>query len=234
MYSKYYASEPNGEVYDTTIDKTKLKSMKKNDHFVIENPTDEMIRENSFRLVYAKGVRYLLSDFTYDYYFGPQQTAIILFIKKDIFGQRTIITKKVNKLELFEIPCTSNAESTIKLFLNSSKTVFDIDENTVLEIKQIGQFSRCFRRKLINSEIDISSTIYTVTHEVMYTPNSSRIFVVGKNTFVEFPIDVIQRVENHIGDVTKKILMDFCSVGHKSTLETIKLLSSLKSYELII
>lgn len=171
-FLKYYESEIDGIVHNnlqverSTQDNRVMGSARDltvNNHFVVCNPTDEVITKTSgvLKCLNINRQKYLFSTFTYNYYFNiPLHTIVILFAEKDIFGKCTVITKKLKKCELFEIAHGLNAEDTIRYFLHENNYLFNVEGNTELEITKIGNFSRYFERKLINNKVIIETDIY--------------------------------------------------------------------------
>jgi hypothetical protein len=241
---KYYETELEGRVYNNLVIETVAhkkslpsKNITIHDHFVVENPSDKLIKDSDGILVFVtvRGKKYLLSEFTYNYYYWmkPQgySTAVVMFIERDIFGNCMVAMELVKKFELFEITCGSNIRSDIEFFLYNNRKIFKLAENSILEIKQIGEFSRYFNRNLINSSVIINTAVYVVIHEVINVSNEST----EEYKYFRLDINAMKRyyMLGHIGCITSKIIMDWHGVEYDSTIDNIRVLKDLVKFNII-
>ncbi len=256
-FPKYYKKEVEGKAYrnlildrhiikvftndsnddSNTVSKTNL-SVTVYNHFSVVDPSEKLIKETDWvlRLVEVKGIKFLLSEFTYDYYFQFNQfgysSVVILFVKKDIFGNYIITTElHESRMELFEIKCGSNIEGSIRCFLGNNMQTFELTESSIseLKIKQIGSFSRLFERKLIGCPINVHTAVCLVVDEVMVSEQIDYV----NSVIIRFDVNLLRDNEfkKNFGDVTRKIIMDWYGIESDSTLDTVTSLKDLTYYK---
>lgn len=215
--------------------------VKSSDHFSVVNPSEKLIKETDgvLRLVELNGTKFLLSEFTYEYYFSVREnkysSVIIMFVQRDIFDGFTITTKLCgDKMELFEITCGSDIGGSVRSFLGDNMRLFGLDENSIIDIKHIAYMSRCFERKLIGHPTQIYTAICLVTHTVDIIEHK-KFKRTSYNTVQFSKIWIMKNVLKNkfrigFGPVTQKLITDLFNIESKSTLDSVKSLKFLTHY----
>jgi len=249
-FPRYYQKEIDGKAYkniivrrstsvfgnDVVVDNENDLTVKLSDHFSVVDPSEKLIKETdgTLHLVKLGHTNFLLSEFTYQYYFGVDRSryssVIVIFIQRDIFGKHTITIKKCNgKYELFEIACGLDIGGSVRNFLGNNMDLFDINDDSIIDIKQVGHTSRIFERRLIGYPTEIHTTICLATHLVDminhdYNATSHNTAQISKKWFKE------NGFRDNFGSVTQQFIMDLFGIKSKSSLDSIKRLESLTHY----
>lgn len=240
-FPRYYEPELEGKIYNNvelnvTILRNKIdgKQITKNDHFVIEDPSEKLLEAcgKDVRAVSVNGRKCVLSEFTYEYYYGLQEvnysTIVILFVEKDILGNKLVLARRSGvKGELFEICGGSNSDGKVRQFLSGFEDKLGI-AHTQYGINKVGEFTRRFERKLIRSPVTIRTDIYVAVHEVILCTPIAWGGVASKCILFNHLMLYDPKSKESLGPITQKIIMDYC--GHELTLSHIKLINGLITY----